>query len=287
MNNFMRYSLLSFATAEGIFIIFAIFFGMHKYDKYICALEKGEFKLQKLFFIGFVVIDLFKLRRNIFIDVIGDDIKFIKNERYYKYYFNMLYAGMIVYSMFALEIGFIISAITGNMEFLFFCVISGLSLSISLCLSIHLEAVREKDEIISDFSKVISKLQIYLTTGMPLRDAWRKVSNSGDSRIFLEMKKTDFYMKNGFTEIEAINKFGENCYIEEVRKFSNVLTQNIEKGNKDIINIVSSMSEEIWNDKVNRIMKKAEIASSKLVFPLMIMLISIMIMIIIPVFSGF
>ena len=145
---------------------------------------------------------------------------------------------------------------------------------------------KKRDRLLNDFPRVLSKLALLLNAGVTLRTAWNNVSNSGEGSLYTEMKLTSEEISNGATEVEAYRDFAERCNVKEIRKFASVLIQNIQKGNKEITNLIKEMADDSWQLKKYNVKIKGELASSKLMLPVGIMLVAIMIMIIVPIFSS-
>ena len=58
------------------------------------------------------------------------------------------------------------------------------------------------------------------------------------------------------------------------------------KGNRELTEMMKEQSREIWNIRRNLIKQQGEKAASKLLIPMCIMFIGILIMIIVPIFSN-
>ena len=71
-------------------------------------------------------------------------------------------------------------------------------------------------------------------------------------------------MHNGVSEVEAFHSFGTRCVLAEVKKAVSTMIQGMEKGNKELVKMLSEQSQESWNLKKNIAMRDGEKASSKL-----------------------
>ena len=145
---------------------------------------------------------------------------------------------------------------------------------------------KREDEMLRDFSEVISKLALLTNAGMILREAWEKVAFNGDTTIYKEMQRSVEDMHNGVSEVEAFHSFGTRCVLAEVKKAVSTMIQGMEKGNKELVKMLSEQSQESWNLKKNIAMRDGEKASSKLLIPMMIMFAGILIMVLIPIFAN-
>ena len=64
------------------------------------------------------------------------------------------------------------------------------------------------------------------------------------------------------------------------------MVQNIQKGGPDFALQLRDMNNESWEEKRHLAKRKGELAGSKLLIPTLIMFVGILIMIIVPIFTG-
>ena len=121
---------------------------------------------------------------------------------------------------------------------------------------------------------------------MILREAWREVSMANDSELYMEMRKVNEEIDNGVPEIDALYNFGNRCVTPEIKKFTSFIVQGLEKGSKDLANALRNQTDELWQLKKQNTLKRGELASSKLMIPLMIMFIGILIMVMGPIMTN-
>ena len=65
-----------------------------------------------------------------------------------------------------------------------------------------------------------------------------------------------------------------------------MIVQGLEKGSKDLSDALQNQNSELWESKKQKTLKKGELASSKLLVPLLIMFLGILILIMVPVMSN-
>lgn len=143
-----------------------------------------------------------------------------------------------------------------------------------------------QDQLISDFPQMLSKMTLLVNSGMMVRDAWKKIAFTSDRALYKEMQMTILEMQNGVTELEAYKNFADRCSIKEIRRFSATMTQTLQKGNSEIAQFLKSMADEMWEEKKHLAKRKGEAANSKLLIPTALIFIGILIMIMVPAFSG-
>ena len=100
------------------------------------------------------------------------------------------------------------------------------------------------------------------------------------------MRKVNEEIDNGTSEIDALYNFANRCVTPEIKKFTSFIVQGLEKGSKDLANALTNQTRELWELKKQNTLRQGELASSKLMIPLMVMFIGILIMIIGPIMTN-
>lgn len=287
----MNYALAYVMAGIGTIIVafWCIIYFKHKngFDDIISAIDKKQFILPEAFFIGFGVISLFHVNLK---SVSGrrkeKKLAEIYGEKYAEYYHYVIVGGQITYGLTIAPFGFFIGAITNDLTFAILTLAAAVALIVYLDLDIKSAIDKRREEILSDYPEVLSQLTLLVNAGMVVRDAWEKVAENSDKALYKEMQATTVEMKNGGSEIDAFYNFALRCSVKEIRKFASILTQNIQKGGAELTTSLKLMTAESWEEKKHSAKRKGELASQKLLIPVMIMFIGILIMVIIPVFSN-
>lgn len=118
------------------------------------------------------------------------------------------------------------------------------------------------------------------------KELFDKIQYTCDRAMYKEMQLTSEEMNNGVSELDALHNFAQRCSVKEIRKFTSILSQNIQKGGSELTMSLRYMNEESWEEKKQRAKRKGETAGTKLMIPLMIMFVGILFMIIVPIFSN-
>ncbi len=259
-----------------------------EFDNLIKPIGKNEFFMSDIFFIGFGVMRLINYNlKSSRAKKATKKIAEIKGSLYADYYYYIITGGKFTYIVTLLPISFFVGALTNDTLIFLMAVITIGALVYYLDFEIDSAISKKRDRLLNDFPKVLSKLALLLNAGVTLRAAWNNVSNSGEGNLYEEMKLTSDEISNGVTEVKAYRDFAERCNVKEIRKFASTLIQNIQKGNREITNLIKGMANDSWQQKKYNVKIRGELASSKLMLPVGIMLVAIMIMIIVPIFSSF
>lgn len=142
-------------------------------------------------------------------------------------------------------------------------------------------------EIKYDFPEFLTKLVLLLNAGLPLEKAWGKTLEdvSDDkltSSLINEMEKTYRDIKNSNNKTESLNKLSRRCKVQEISKFTSIVLQNMNKGSSDMVFMLKQLSDECWVERKLAAKQKGEEASSKLLFPMMLMLITVLAIVLLP-----
>lgn len=146
--------------------------------------------------------------------------------------------------------------------------------------------MKRSDELLHDFSEVVSKLALLTNAGMILRDAWYEVAYEGEGELYTEMVKAVDEMNNGVSEVDAIYNFGSRCMIPEIKRFTSTISQSLTKGNDELVIMLQAQSKEVWELKKQIALREGEKAASKLLIPIGIMFVGVLIMLIVPIFAN-
>lgn len=274
---------------SGLVLIWTIFFFMFKdkYDTYIEALQGQNFILPELFFIGYGVLDLFHINlRSSAGRKKEKKLAEIYGERYAGFYHCSMVAAQITYLLTLFPFGFLLGAMLNDVVMGGVILIATVAIVVSLDMQASNSIESRRSEILSDFPDVLSKLTLLINAGMVVREAWNKVAFSGDRTIYMEMRAASEEMNNGVSEPEAMQNFAHRCVLKELRKFASLMVQNIQKGGPDFALQLRDMNNESWEEKRHLAKRKGELAGSKLLIPTLIMFVGILIMIIVPIFTG-
>lgn len=141
-------------------------------------------------------------------------------------------------------------------------------------------------EIKYDFPEFLSKLVLLLGAGLTFENAFEKVvtENSNKSVLYKEMNKVYKNIQNGKPRDVSLKDMSRRCRVLSVTKFAGIVIQNISKGTSDMTMMLSNLSDECWNERKATARLKGEEASTKLLFPMMIMLIAIFLVVLVPAF---
>lgn len=274
----------------GLFCVFLwLFFYIKGYKQadLFDALEEKEYPFKEIYFIGYAVMDSVKYTYKSKYDrKLRKEIEVLYGLKYADYYLRVIYSQKITLSFTMLVLSFAIYGLANDLAALFVMfMFSGLTFYYFGTVT-EKKILKRSEEMLSDYSEVISKLALLTNAGMIFREAWEEVAYTGNKVLYQEMQKSVDEMRNGVSEVDAMFRFGSRCIIPEIKKFSSTVVQGIVKGNSELSLMLQDQSKEVWNLKKQNVKRQGEKAAGKLLIPVLIMFVGILIMILVPIFTN-
>jgi len=154
-----------------------------------------------------------------------------------------------------------------------------------------------KDQLLMDYSEVLSRLIIFLGAGMSIRTAWDRIAEDykmavkegrrGLRYVYEEMYVTSGQLKSGESEARAFAEFGNRCGLQQYRKFSGLLEQNRKNGSKNLRETLRLEMADAFEQRKHQAKRMGEKAGTKLLIPLFLLLAVVMAMITVPAWIAF
>ena len=154
-----------------------------------------------------------------------------------------------------------------------------------------------EQQLLMDYSEVVSKLVVYIGAGYTVRGAWERIaagyreSLKNGRRVmrpaYEEMVHTASQLKSGLSESRAYNEFGRRCSLQPYIKLAALLEQNQKNGGRQLRNALDIEMASAFEQRKNAARKLGEEAGTKLLLPLLLMLFVVMTMIVVPAFLAF
>lgn len=258
-----------------------------KYANFFDALEEKDYPLKEVYFVGYAVMETIHYQYKSKHDrKLRKEISVLYGPKYADYYLRVIYSQKVTFALTLLALavpfyGFGNSVVLAGLMVMF----AGLAYYYFGTLT-EKKIMERSEEMLSDFSDVVSKLALLTNAGMIMREAWTEVAYTGETTIYKEMQTAVDEMNNGVAEIDALFNFGTRCIIPEIKKFTSTIVQGIIKGNSELTLMLQDQSKEVWAAKKQNVRRQGEKAASKLMLPIMLMFIGILIMVIVPIFTN-
>ncbi len=186
---------------------------------------------------------------------------------------------------------------------IFFLLLGGLAV---FCLEMR-ERQQEKERLKKrnarleqEYPQMVDQFAVLLESGMTIRRAWERIllRNHPDKKdlarkgqkdaVYLEeMWITYREMREGCSEREAYERFGDRIGLMPYKRFASILTQNLSKGTRDVKELLGKESDDALEARKVRARKLGEEAGTKMLFPMLVMLLLILLILLVPAISSF
>lgn len=278
--------LLAVSTPLALIWLFLAAVNGKKYKEYTESAFAKEFQMSDLFCVGFSVMEILHINtKSRSAQMKIKEIAEIKGKRYAEYYYFILLGAKTTYIFTMIVFVCLLAVLADSVEALLFGILLGGLAIVYLDLTLQDKLTARRQELVLDLPQVLSKLTLLVNSGMVLREAWKRVSVTGDRVLYKEMQNTSLEIENGVMEADAYRNFADRCNVKEIRKFASLIIQNLKKGNEELAYFLKDLSDEMWEVKKNEVKQKGEKANSRLLLPMMLIFIGILLMILVPVFQ--
>ena len=96
-----------------------------------------------------------------------------------------------------------------------------------------------------------------------------------------------YEMQNGVPESTAYERFGARCRLPSYLKLGTLLSQNLRRGTRNLTELLEEESREAFENRKALAKKMGEECESKLLLPMILMLLTILVMIMYPAVASF
>ncbi len=145
----------------------------------------------------------------------------------------------------------------------------------------------------TDYKGFVSKLTLLLAAGMALRQAWKKLSHDySEGRkktgmLAQVLKVSEQELENGESEPEVYERFGERMEDISYQRLASILSQQVTKGVNDLNATLTAELKEVVAKEREEVRIRGEEAGTRLLVPMMGMLIIVFAILLMPALTSF
>ena len=119
-------------------------------------------------------------------------------------------------------------------------------------------------------------------------DKKKRTDEDGKKReAYEEIRVACYEMDSGISEAEAYRRFGERCGQVKYKTLSTLLIQNLQKGSRYLADLLEKESVEAWEERKRKARVLGDTAATKLLLPMVLMLLVVMAVIMLPACLSF
>ena len=146
-----------------------------------------------------------------------------------------------------------------------------------------------REELAMDFTEIVFKLCLLYEAGLSIQKAWERIVTEYENTkpkkphfAYREMRLTLEQIKNGSPEAAAYGQFGKRCGLHQYMKLGSILEQNLTKGSRGMKALLRSEAQDSFEERKRLARKKGEEAGTKLMIPMIMMLVIVLVIIALP-----
>ncbi|MDR9744261.1 type II secretion system F family protein [Paenibacillus taichungensis] len=202
---------------------------------------------------------------------------------------TMLYcAEMLTYSWLMLLVGCLL-ALVGDMGLggIVGGLAVGAALPFALYKDLNTKVQRRDQDILMELPELLNRIVLLVGAGETVQRALvHCVASQGERNhpLYNELRKMVGDWNNGYSFQQSFEQFSRRCGVQEVTIFTTTVLLNFRRGGGDFVLALRDLSHVLWEKRKAVSRAKGEQASSKLVFPMVLIFFSIVVMIGAPAF---
>lgn len=276
-------------------IVLALFLLLHlsgkkKYAPFIQAMDKDEYGLRDIMTVGFMLMERSgyqyagKLDRKVRVQ-----LREFYEPEYVEFYLRVQWAAAVTYAFLSVLLGTLFfAARNGDVTFLILFFALAPILAYGAFNSLENKVNKRHHQVDLDLPDLTNEIVILSGAGLTLRAALVKIGREmpGETPLYQALRIAVNKMENGATDEESLDVLVDRCNMPVMRRFTSVLLQNMHRGGADVLIALREISAELWTNRKAAARQMAEEVSTKLLFPMMLMLIAVILLVAAPAVMG-
>ncbi len=151
-----------------------------------------------------------------------------------------------------------------------------------------------RQKLLLEYPHMVEQFSMLLGSGMTVPGAWEQILrtglrlNPGRQVLYLEeMQLTLREMKEGSGVGESLERFGNRTELAEYRRFASILSQNLQKGTRDVKQQLQTEARSALETRRTNAKRLGEEAGTKLLGPMMCMFVIVLAVVLYPALRSF
>lgn len=268
-----------------VFFIFLYLTGKKKYGQYCEILDKKEYPLRAFIPLGFAFMEMLRYKYTTVLDrKLRKQLAELQEKEYVEFYLRVTWATASSYFFIALLLSGILAVAGLELSVVLAAVFFGVAIGYAILYQVEKKVAERHVFISMDLPDFTNKILVLSGAGLSVRAAIIKVCKDlpKDTPFYRELKKSVYFMENGETPESAMDLLCMKCNMPEVRRMTSVLLQNMQRGGTDVLFALREIGNELWNERRAMAKRMAEKAGTKLLFPMMLMLLAVILIVAAP-----
>lgn len=278
--------LVLYAVLAVIWIVMLLT-GSKRYAQMIAALPQEGYLLRAFYPIGLRILDIVHYSYDSSFDRTRMiDARVVWGEKYAKFYYCINMAEKITYSFTFIMLAPLMGVVLNDPIGCLFG-IGAAGVSFYFADTKITEIIKKRNaEIIRDFADMVFKMALMINAGMTIQGAWVKISENGSGTLYQEMRRTVVELHTGVYEEDAYLNFSRRCNVPIISRFISMLIQSLTKSDRELAAFLRDETRVSWEEKKNLVKQEGQLASSKLLIPILMIMAGIFVMVLVPMVTA-
>lgn len=154
------------------------------------------------------------------------------------------------------------------------------------------ELAKRERELHMDYPDFVEQFVLLVGAGLTIKSAWKRIAGdyekSGREKhyVYEEMLVSVREMDNGMSEARAYELFGKRTGLLQYMKFCTLLVQNLRKGSDNLLHLLDYEVADAFRERKEHAKTLGEEAGTKLLMPMMLMLVIVFALILYAAFYN-
>ncbi|WP_410770075.1 type II secretion system F family protein [Fontibacillus sp. BL9] len=254
-------------------------------------MEMAGIRLQRLAPAMLYLLDKLKISQRLpfFFFKIQRSVQKICGDRRGGEYTLLFLAEMLSYSWLLLVLGSLLSLLmNGDYSGIVMGAVLAVLLPAALINDLHRKVVRREREVLLELPEFLNRIILLVGAGSTVQQAIKhcleRAKEKAEHPLYRELLQMQREWESGYSFQQAMEGFSKRCGIQEVSAFTTAVLLNFRRGGNDFVLALRDLSRSLWERRKAVSKTLGEQASSKLVFPMVLLFLVVVVLVGAPAF---
>jgi tight adherence protein C len=273
---------------EVVMFLFVFFIARYRYKKFVLNHVK-EFKLPQLASISLLILDRCRMIERFpkvcqhihqkMIFLYGKKNALAKTRIFLSEMISFIYLALVFFTLLSI-------LASGDSTTLIIGLVITVSVPIIMSKELDKRLKKRQQSIIYELPEFLNKIILLVNAGETLQKAMIRCIEQQDDYehkpLYIELEKVVNELKLNNSLPHALEEFNQRCSVMEVSIFTTTILLNYRRGGEELVVALRSLSRDLWEKRKSLAKTLGEEASSKLVFPMVLIFVVVLLIVASP-----
>lgn len=262
--------------------------GCKRYAEIITS-HPYPFRIKLLFPCSYLIVDQLSLMERLpdFTSKIHHNLIKLHGRSLSAYGSKWFFAEIISMSLLCVVIVTTFSVLAGgDASLLCFGFLVAIALPLLMVRDLDVKIRKKQLMMIMELPEVLSTIVLLVNAGESVNRAWIRCvevrPHKAKSPLYIELAQAVHELEMNVSFTKVMEDFSKRCALHEVSLFTSAILLNHKRGGSDFVAALHSLSLELWQRRKSVARTLGEEASSKLVFPMVLIFVVVMVIVAMP-----